>query len=625
MGNTLNAARAAELAANAAEDAANAAEDATKKAVTGIKVAEINEAGKEVSEGISKAIEAIELFRSGDTTGGAAMVTQSIGSFSGMLALAAPPFGAMAAAALGALTSLISAILSMMRPEQESLEHKLKKLISEETLSNAYIAMSAGKAEWEVAEQKISLLAEQRKAAVRELNKTGLSPEKRKELEAIAAGRTWEYLTQNIGWERHKARISASFAALAKKRDIASTEWMALFDITMVYAQRFWHSFESMAGLVGGVDGASSQDAINNVEIFKALRRVVARQLRDDIAGVYFEMQNKSQLYNLWKGTENYQAIYRRIGMTGQSAEANESLGGESTTFAVTPGGTLFASGWTHSGDVSTPVYYGRGSANSLTKAKNTPNCDQVFLGELKEPGQFVVGSLMERGTKLAIASFNDLDGVGENSPRDWSANEKRWGPWRTLDFSHDKITVLSVGFKAGKESYYGLHVLAYHWDRKDVWLFDVVERQEGKLELTTVESTYFAPKQVVEQLGASDELKKRSTPSHCAISYGPNNTTWVQVGTLLLSVGPKGPTIEKLTETIDSGIQVSQARVFHDDTLVCATNKGLYMRYRLNGPQEEPAWAVAPELQTDWFWKQGANEAQVANALLEQLEGVSQ
>ncbi|MBK6579799.1 MAG: hypothetical protein IPG17_27165 [Sandaracinaceae bacterium] len=42
-----------------------------------------------------------------------------------------------------------------MKPQSESLEQKLKRFIEEESLSNAYIAMSAGKAEWEVAEMKI--------------------------------------------------------------------------------------------------------------------------------------------------------------------------------------------------------------------------------------------------------------------------------------------------------------------------------------------------------------------------------------------------------------------------------------------------------------------------------------
>ncbi|MBK6579798.1 MAG: hypothetical protein IPG17_27160 [Sandaracinaceae bacterium] len=226
---------------------------------------------------------------------------------------------------------------------------------------------------------------------------------------------------------------------MAKKRDLASTEWLALFDITINYALRFWIAFESMAGLVGG-DGTTDEHApaYNNAQLFHALRRIVARQLREDIASVYFEAQNKAQIYHLWSGVERRQKIGRRVGVSGQTAEPNQWLGGKSSSFAISSGGTIFSSGITAGME---PLYVGRGGAESWQAAPGAAFCDQVFTAELGEPGEVLVMNLRatarcsptRSSTTWRATSARTAGGIGRPT--------RSGGGWGHLDFLRAHLT----------------------------------------------------------------------------------------------------------------------------------------------------------------------------------------
>lgn len=585
----------------------------------------IKDAGHDLQESIDHLAEAAEAFKSGDTLGGTAMVMRGIGALSGTLALVAPPVGALVGALLGAITSLIAAILEAMKPQSESLEQKLKRFIEEESLSNAYIAMSAGKAEWEVAEMKIYMLAEQRQRAADLLAQDDANPQlsviEREQLMRVCEGRSWEYLTQNIGWERHKARISASFAALAKKRDLASTEWLALFDITMNYALRFWIAFESMAGLVGG-DGSTDEHApaYNNAQLFHALRRVVARQLQEDIESVYFEAQNKAQIYHLWSGVERRQNIGRRVGVSGQTVEPTQWLGGKSSSFAVSSGGTIFSSGIT---DGKEPLYVGRGGAESWQAAPGAEFCDQVFTAELGEPGEVLVMNLHSYGQRLSYAIFNDMEGhVGEDSKRDWTPNAQRWGGWGHLDFTSQHLTILFAALKSMDKTSMTIHALGVHEGSHEVQLYEVHVGADVRVASAGPDFT-FSHAEVVAELG-DHPLWRRSDPTRCAISYFLGEPV-VQLGALVRGRAEGSPFTWDLRrpEHLDGPVVVHQGRFFQDLTFVCATEQGLFMRCRVN-PQDGMSWVVDRKLQTSWVWKQASTEVMSAYNLFYRLRDVA-
>lgn len=582
----------------------------------------IKDAGQDVKDGIQHLANAAEAFQSGDVMGGTAMVMRGIGSLSAMLAFVAPPFGAIAAAVLGAITELIAAILEAMRPETESLEQKLKRLIETESLSEAYVAMSAGKAEWELAETKIYMLAAQRKRATERLKeddaKPSLSKFEREELEAIRAGWTWEYLTQNIRWERHKGRISMAFAELAKKRDLASTEWMALYDITVTYAVRFWTAFESMAGLVRDPQYTRDAASLDNVELFQALRRVVARQLREDLLSVHFEAQNNCQIFHLNIGVQDHQPIGQRIGVAGQTVGRTDWLGDKSSAFAVSSGGTIFSSGTVAGGE---PVYVGRGKGG-WKKAEGTPNCDQIFICEVYEPGKLGVISLHGYGQKLSYANFDDREGVGEDSVRDWSPNKHRWGAWTERSVESQKLTILTLGMYPVKGGY-GVHLLGYHQDRKDVRLYDLYY-EPFRLE-TPQRPIVFSAEEVKRELGS--DLWRRSKPSRCTVSYLRSGEAVVQLGGLGRGWDAGSPFTWDLRAPgflDDSNVRIDQGRFYPDGSLVCAAEKALYMRCQPEGPLGPSVWVKDATIQTSCFWKQCSTQAAGAIELYGQLQAVS-
>jgi hypothetical protein len=580
----------------------------------------VRSAGESVQQSIDQFANAAEAFESGDTMGGTAMVMRGFGSLSGTLALVAPPVGALVGALLGAITSIIAAILEAMRPKTESLEQKLEKMIRKGALRQAYVAMSAGKASWELAETKIFMLAEQRQKAADLLQaNSNLSAEERKELEDICAGRTWEYLTQNIGWERHKALISESFATLAQERGTVSSEWLALFDITVSYAVRFWMAFESMAGLVGDPGHNKTLAAYNNMQLFQSLRRVVARQLAEDIASVYFEGQNTAKIYHLCAGIEKYQEIGYRVGVTGQSVEATQWLGGKSSTFAVSPGGTIFSTGHTSNEE---PVYVGRGNA-PWSKAPKARYCDQVFIGESNESDTVIVACLHGYGQKVTFTPYHDEEGRNEKSRRDWTPNDERWGTEVEFDFTSHNLTILHVAIRPNRASY-SAQVLGYRKDPQDVQLYEVY-RDGKKIELAH-NGPYFNPEQVKKELGS--DLWRRSKSTHCSISYYLGEPV-VQLGALVQFWEGGKAHIWDLRESQflnAPDIKVYQARFFPDLTFVCATDKGLFMRCRVDprAKDKDPIWVVDRALQTDWFDKHGSKELASAYWLFDHLSAAS-
>lgn len=580
----------------------------------------VRAAGESVQQSIDEFANAAAAFESGDTMGGTAMVMRGFGSLSGTMALIAPPVGALVGALLGAITSIIAAILEAMRPETESLEQKLEKMIRKGALRQAYVAMSAGKATWELAETKIFMLAEQRQKAadllLQDKAHPSLSDAERKELEDICAGRTWEYLTQNIGWERHKALISESFATLAQERGTVSSEWLALFDITVSYAVRFWMAFESMAGLVGDPGHNKIGSAYNNMQLFQALRRVVARQLAEDIASVYFEAQNTAKIYHLWAGIETYQEIGYRVGITGQSVETTQWLGGKSSTFAVSPGGTIFSTGTKTSTE---PLYFGRGNA-PWQESSAVQYCDQVFLGESNK-SEIIVALLYGYGQKVKFMSFDDREGIGEDSVRNWTPNDKRWAVIKEFDFSSHNLTILHLAIRPNRYGY-AVQALGYRKVEEDVQLYDVLFA--GNKIAVAKNSPYFNAAQVKEQLGGN--LWCKSAQSYCAISYYLGEPV-VQLGALVQFWEGGKPQLWDLRERGHlnaSDIKVHQARFFPDLTLVCATNKGLFMRCKADPSDKEPTWVVDRALQTNWFDKHGSKELASASWLFNHLSAVS-
>lgn len=638
----------------------------------------IHAAGVDLQNSMGSLMRGMEAFEKGDVMGGASQVLGTITSLSNMLALAGP-FGAIAGALLGAITSLISAILDAFKPAVESLESKLKRMIEEETLNQAYIALAGGKAEWDLADKKIYMLARQRQAAVNKLAEDGLTPAQRAEYEAVAAGWTWEELTQNIGWERHKGRISAAFMTLSKKRGLGSPEWMALFDITIAYAFSFYLSFESMRGLVGnppspnillplrpensmapiGPPMRTSVASLNNIELFDALRKIVLRQLRDDIDSVYFEFQNNSQFYHLYKNNnrdylkykgyslESVGDIYQRTGVIGDNLRPSDPLGAKGASFAVTSRGTIFYVGRTAALDDDV-LYVGRGGNwPRVAGAK----CDQVFVKESSGADKVWVFCLYNYGRMLAACDFNDADGAGgEGSPRDWAPNASRWGTWVSYDFTAMGKTILTIVPTPSSNSSraYDVYALAYDPKSKDINLYklDLKAAKRNAPELvkdkagiassptdiagspswgvsgkvlpafdldggTAVIEGYRLAGGDVSKYMYSADLDGRSAPSPCAVSYNDGSFT-VQYGHRLIIPIDGNLQVWDLRDEGhlgDSQVKVYQGRHYPDGSIVVTTDKSVQMLYRLT-PNNPTRWGYSKGIETICSWKQCSTQA---------------
>jgi hypothetical protein len=596
------------------------------------------QAGDSVAKSIGEFKNGIRSIQNGDAMGGGAAIVTGVGSLAGFLVVGGP-IGAIIAGAMAIITALISVILDALKPAIDSLESKLKRIIEEETLNQAYIAMAGGKAEWEVAEKKIGMLAQQRLQAVKKLAEGGLGPAEQAEYEAIAAGWTWEDLTQNIGWEKHKGLISAAFMALSKKRAIGSPEWMALFDITIAYASRFYCSFVSMAGLVGDPYAAdplvptrqTSVTRMNNMELFAELRKVVLRQLRDDIDSVYFEYQNNCQFYHLYKNNDrdylnnkdyfssSFGKHGQRTGVIGDNLRSTEWLAAQGGTahFAVTSRGTVFSVGT--KGTNEDVLYAGRGGGK-WEPAEGAPKCDQVFVTEDLTEERVIVLSLHNYGQTLSVCTFKEAAGAGgEGSPRDWSSTKARWGTWQHYDFTATGKTILTVLATpmSDKNIGYSVYVLAYS-KSIDVNLYqlDLANRT-----MKVVNNAYkLAGKEVSEYL-YSAQLDQRSAPSPCAISYIDGSLT-VQYGHRMhipSSDGIKTWELRSVGFLDDSQIKVYQGRHYPDGTIVLTTNKGVKMMYRLT-PTHSTQWGYSTDIETICSWKQCSTQVKNLNAFYSQL-----
>lgn len=651
----------------------------------------LSDINKKIDEGIEQVSSAAQLFQAGDVLGGVAAVMDGVGAF-GSVVLLALPFGPILAAVLSAITSIISAVLRAMRPHQESLESKIKRYIEEETLYQSRIALVASQRDWELAKDKINFLAAAREKSAKSaadirvrLADGKLGADERAQLqrdladyERMAAGFSWEYLRANIGWEAHKQQISATFAALSQKRSLGSEAWMALWSLAVSYSVDFWAAFESMGGLIGDgstfrADGQPTVAGAWNRDLFQTMRTTVARQLREDLEGVWFELQNKPVLFHLNKARDPFQPLHRYVGLTGNSVYKPESEpGGESDTFAVSQSGTIFTSGRTGpKGSRSSAFFVGRGDASEWREVKlpwaDTDKfvCEQVVVADTAEQGKLIVLLIHKNGKKVSYRRFDDRDGEAGDHPYEWTLRPERWldKDWTTLDFNTTKLErVLTVGYcyatQAGpsgtKEIVNVLHVLAMraegdarmyrHFAAAGTFNWEV-----GKITDDGVQHFAFTPDQVANELhlvpktqstkGFGADVMLDGVPGiadwkheyegvvysrRCCISFEPRGMPNVQLGKYLRGYqGDAHPYFEwNLQEMLDTKSRVHQARRYPDGSVVVATAEALWSLTAVDRPAwgKPPRWLDNRRIETQCFAKQVSPNAHMARALWDEL-----
>jgi hypothetical protein len=214
--------------------------------------------------------------------------------------------------------------------------------------------------------------------------------------------------------------------------------------------------------------------------------------------------------------------------VSGQTVEPNQWLGGKSSSFAVSSGGTIFSSGITAGME---PLYVGRGGAESWQAAPGAEFCDQVFTAELGEPGEVLVMNLHGYGQRLSYTIFNDHEGQGEDSRRDWTPNAQRWGGWEHVNFSSLHLTILFAALKSMDKTSKTFHVLGVHEGSHEVQLYEVHVGDEVRVASAGPDFT-FSHAEVVAELGDLP-LWRRSDPTRCAISYFLGEPV-VQLGALV-------------------------------------------------------------------------------------------
>lgn len=599
-------------------------------------------AGQDVKESASSIANGITRLQNGDRLGGAASVLEGIGQLTNLATFAGLP-GAVFGGILSAITGIISAILEALNPEKDSLEARIEKIITDNTLKVAKVALAGSESTWiSQGEILISSLADTRDAAVEVLGKpAGEWPtqeqfekngyfipdtyvtEIRDKLltwdEAIknmAGGFSWEYLEAHTHYQSHLQDINAGFETLKTYKENYSIEWIALFDQLMGYMFRMYISLQGLAGLVDP----------SGIQMFKKMQNDVAKQFRDGLDEVIFVAQDMPEIYGLWhtagiiyysiSSTQSFQSLMWGMGLSQPTPARMEDVGAKCTSFGISSRGTIFISA-----AYLTPMAGRRGIGWGAAGPEKL-ECEQIFIGELPESETVIVACTHSNGYKLSICSFNDAEGESwEDSPNKWTPNEARWGTWSHYEYP---FKIIAVGIHALDNKYYKVYALGINED-KSVTLYDLINGSPLAVTLFHWDAS------TVEKEFSQHDLwfygPVRTTwhwkgPYPCAISCKPGGFLAAQLGSLVTIRDDAGIAYWDLRSPgmlWDADLNCRQARFFSDGTFVMMSNKGLHMMY-WNPKKDGVNWAHNPAFESTYFLKIPAREAELMRTLYDNI-----
>jgi len=573
-------------------------------------------AGTAISKGLDEFTKANAAFKSGDTMGGSAAVLRGMGAISAALTLGGGPAGAAFGLLLGAITGVIAAILEAMKPASESLIAKIEKLLDEQTLKETRELITGGIAAWNLEEGKID-----------GIKKTG----RRFTMADL----------DRINFAHHYGQIAQAFSTLGDNKDSHSKQWLLLFDLNLIYAQRFWIEIELTALLVckRGQELESEPRPLRELESpelqnrFYDMRKKVAELFRDRIKALYYYSRNEVAFHSLYRnstlaayttGVGSYalqrNSIYHRVGVI--DGPPMEDLGiGESVCFAIADSGTIFSVG-------SRPytLYVGRPGGDWLPVSPDIfgAEVDQVAIAELENDKVLVV-CLHGNGHKVSICNFDDRAGTEHESKYNgWTSGAWRWQTpgWVTYDMPN-QMTVLSLAIDVHPPAW---RLDAFALDAEGNGQFYDVHFPQGKstAEVKGVPETIFGATWLSQVTFGVAPAPNRSEISPCTISRLGDNL-WLQVGNRIRQRLNGKWDAWDVQPILGNDINVFQARFYADDTQVFATNKGLIMRFL--DPNKNWTYGVFTDEKIDtlWFWKGVSLQALTSKELLIQVTEAAQ
>ncbi|SHL97047.1 hypothetical protein SAMN05216311_101267 [Chitinophaga sp. CF418] len=571
----------------------------------------IGVAGLAVSKSLDETTNAITAFQNGDVNGGSAALLRGIGALSGTLVLSMGPAGAAFGALLNGMLGIISVILEAIKPPTESMLSKIENLIMEETLRNTRDKITAGISSWQLLEVRID--------------------------KWVKDGRfiTVDYMNQSLpDWERHYEQIDEGFNTLNSHTKPHSTEWLALFELNVVYAVHFWTYIELLNLLITNKRAnAESQEASDKEsrEIFYGIRRRIAEKLKNRMRNIHYSSVVEVDFYSTWlssarsqyhsgKGLSFLQAnqIYHRIGaLGGLSMESLENS--NSNCFATASSGTIFSV-------ERNGLYVGRKGVEweRAPLDLNGDSIEQVTIGEKKD-GELLIVCILNAGKKIAFCTFDDRAGTAhEDLPNAWTPGAWRFDKWKFRSIPGN-VSLLSVGVTARPApEQWAMYTFAV--DKEGAGQLYKVQVTEGDtVKMTVIKDTYLDPQRLSKDTYGVAPVEGRSEVSPCVFSFVENKIL-LQIGNLIFEIENEVANnwhVQEHLEMVDpqdikdlDHLQVFQARFYEDGSMLFATNMGLILRY--NDP-ESGEWRVYKDaaIETIWFTKAVAEQALAIRALI--------
>ncbi|HZG54641.1 MAG TPA: hypothetical protein VEZ40_21240 [Pyrinomonadaceae bacterium] len=565
-------------------------------------------AAQETKEASKSLIEGFKHLNAGDRLGGAAALLEGMGQLTKLGALIGP-VGAAAGGVFSLFTGIIASILEAFNPEKESLLEEIKKTLVVQALIKQSSDLEASETRWrnDGADYIVKMAAA--RDAVIAARKAGRTFDKEKDATDemfFPENYTPEMMVEGVAWDKLKVIVNAparvqeiddALDFLGKNLDQPLEEWGALMDQVVGYMFRMWLS---MPGLSTLVDRGSHGG-------FISWHHQTAASWSEKLRLMEFPAQNNCRIYTRWHkgGAEsfdtNLEPLYQRMGVTLEEWTAFEEVHYEPVrNFAVSSSGTIFSvaehqvqnPGHEAPWDTNMWKYVmfatvGRRGA-TWKRAKNSPEGEQIFIGEMPDvPHTVVVACTHDGGRMLSICGFNDATEEGEN----WSPDDSRWGDWHPwwLDF---KVASVAIAPRGNKE--YGIYVLGLNYDLS-VTLYELPWEGSPK----PVEGFHWS-KAEVENIGAMNLLDagrwSAHTPYSCAISLAPfavqlGSSVRVKVGTEVYSWDLRGEPSEvgHPQGNIGDGtpfmmlrpnLKTHQGKFYSDGTFVTCSNQGVDMLY---------------------------------------------
>jgi len=225
-------------------------------------------------------------------------------------------------------------------------------------------------------------------------------------------------------------------------------------------------------------------------------------------------------------------------------------------------------------------------------------------------------------GSKFSVCAFDDAAGTAnEQIPGAWTPDTWRWGTWRTWDVP-GKHTILSMAVQPQPPDF-ALWAFALTASG-GANLFSVRTPDGNEAVMTPVDETWLTPQALSEATYGVAPQPGRWEISPSAITC-LGDTLYVQAGNkVMVRDAGRWVTWDLQDKSFfwDDKLQCYQVRAYADGTLLCATNKGLYMRW--TGLENETRVATDKSIETLWFAKKVSRQAAAVKELYGRVKAAS-